>query len=107
MGYFLPQLLVLTLDVMVTLSLWVNYRNSRMTYLAIACGAGVLEIGRQIVDNTLMLDPGLLPQPFLLLATSTLQFFSSFVLLYALLRSTTEGFKFRYVMLGLLLLYFL
>ena len=64
MEFLLPQALVLTLDVMVTLSLWLNYRSSRLGYLAIACAAGGLELLRQLADNMLILFPGVLPKIF-------------------------------------------
>ena len=106
MEFLLPQALVLTLDVMVTLSLWLNYRSSRLGYLAIACAAGGLELLRQLADNMLILFPGVLPQNFLLSASTSLQFFASFVLLHALRESNTKGYKIKFLMPVLVLLFF-
>ena len=79
----LAHTLVLTLDLVVTALLWVNYRASRQPYLGLATIAGATEIARQVVDTLLILA---VDAPLLYHLTSILQFFSTLFFLAALLR---------------------
>ena len=79
----LAHTLVLTLDLVVTALLWVNYRASRQPYLGLATIAGATEIARQVVDTWLILA---VDAPLLFHLTSILQFFSTLFFLAALLR---------------------
>ena len=76
---FIAQSLVLTLGVMVTLLLWLNYRNSRKTYLALATAAGVFEIFRLFTDFLILNQPETLP---LYPVSGLLQLLSSLMFLY-------------------------
>ena len=79
----LTQSVILTLDVTVTLLLWLSYRNLRLSYLALATVTGLLEVARQGVDTFLALGVDALA---LFHLSSVLQFSSTLVFLAAVLR---------------------
>lgn len=87
--YFLLALsFVFLLKIIFISALWLNYRNSGNSYLAIACGAGVLESLRHIPDFLFLstyLDTTLIN-----LFSALFQFLASLVLLYALARKRAQ-----------------
>ena len=79
----LYQSLILTLNFLVTLTLWLNYRNSRRPYLALVTIAGTTEIARLVVDTFIVLVADSLVLYHL---SGSLKFCSTLLFLSALLR---------------------
>ncbi len=79
----LYQSLILTLNFLVTLTLWLNYRNSRRPYLALVTIAGTTEIARLVVDTFIVLVADSLVFYHL---SGSLKFCSTLLFLSALLR---------------------
>lgn len=86
--FLLAQGFIVLLILMVIAGLWLNYRNSRKLYLAIACVAGLLEVSRQVPDVMRNVFPESAPWNFLAIL---LQFFASVVFIYALIRIRGEA----------------
>ncbi|MCZ6502280.1 MAG: PAS domain S-box protein [Gammaproteobacteria bacterium] len=79
---------------LVTLALWLNYRNSRRTYLALASVAGVLEICRHIIDMLIVQRPEII---ILYHLSGILQILSSLTFLCALLRIRAHANRFNWL----------
>ncbi len=87
--YFLLALsFVFLLKIIFISALWLNYRNSRNSYLAIACAAGVLESLRHIPDFLFLST--YIDSILVNLLSELFQFLASLVFLYALARKRAQ-----------------
>ena len=88
LSYFLLAQGFIVLIILIAIAgLWLNYRNSRKLYLAIACGAGLIEASRQLPDLMLNVFPESPQWNFL---SVLLQFSASLIFVLALIRIKGE-----------------
>lgn len=100
-AYFLVAIgFILVLNLMAFISLRINYRSSRKTYLLLACIAVALEALRQAPALALSLDPESFPA---VLLTFMLQFAASWMLLLAIIRKESQLNRNHKILLGSLL----
>lgn len=100
---FVASGFIIVLNLMAFISLRVNYKSTRKPYLLIASIAITIEALRQIPAFLLSFDP----ESFLgVLLTFLLQFFASWMLLWAVMRKESELNADHKTLLGILLAFF-
>jgi|GEM_PF-3667561 len=85
MSFLLPQLFVTSLTLLITLELWLSYRNRRSRYLFLACFIGAVEFVRHILDSLQTLLPEFFWVPGLAALGYALVFTSSYIFVHVML----------------------